>query len=445
MPKVDLLVYDESHHCASASYRKLTTRARELNPNVKIYGVTATPERSDKKGLKDTFTNIADIVTVGELVRAGNLVPPVGMVIDIGTQQQLEQVDKTGNEYDMGQVEAIQNSVVNNNAIVRHWKEHASDRPTTVFCATIQHAMDVCEAFRDAGIPAEAVHSKLTRTDRRAKLAAFDRGDFPVLCNPLLLTEGWDSQRCACIMLLRISSHKSTVIQMIGRGLRKVDPVRYPGVVKKDCLILDFGISLRIHGDINAVVDLKFDRIAEDQKRTKLCPECKAEMPIQAKECLFCGYQFRIQIGEDGFYNELAEFKLIEIDLIGKSPFRWMSLFPSERVLVATGFSAWASVVSTNGEDWFAIGGGEGRNPAILGISNKIGAISTADDYMRRNETNSTSKKASAWMADPASPKQLQMLSKIGRTHIMSKVEAAANLTFYFNQRKIEHLIGVRQ
>src|SRR3546814_6826928 len=65
-----------------------------------------------------------------------------------------------------------------------------------------------------------------------------------------------------CVILLRPSSYKSTMIQMIGRGLRKVDPERYPGVHKDDCIVLDFGTSVLMHGGIEQAVNL-------DQKGVK--------------------------------------------------------------------------------------------------------------------------------------------------------------------------------
>ena len=333
MPPVDLLVYDEAHHSSSNSYRKLTARAKELNKKVKILGVTATPERSDSKGLKDTFSNVADIVSIGEMVQAGHLVPPRGMVIDIGTQGQLQRVRKTATDYNMAEVEAIQNKTILNNKIVEKWAETAAGRPSVAFCATVKHAIDVRDAFQDAGITAEAVHGDMPMGERRAILRDYDRGAIQVLTNPMILTEGWDCQVCGCVILLRTSSHKSTMIQMIGRGLRKVDPRRYPGTVKRDCIILDFGISLLNHGDLEAEVRLRYDRGGPGtEKRTKNCPECGAELPIQAHECLLCGYEFKVQIDEDGYFDELEEFRLIEIELINKSPFKWVSIFPSEKV-----------------------------------------------------------------------------------------------------------------
>src|SRR3546814_7237029 len=67
------------------------------------------------------------------------------------------------------------------------------------------------------------------------------------------------------------------MIQMIGRGLRKVDPERYPGVHKDDCIVLDFGTSVLMHGGIEQAVNL-------DQKGVKQCPECTATVPAQRSE-----------------------------------------------------------------------------------------------------------------------------------------------------------------
>lgn len=444
MPRLNLLVIDEAHHCASNSYQQLIGRTRELNPEVDILGLTATPERSDRKGLSATFDNVADVVTVGEMVRAGHLVPPVGRVIDIGTQGQLRKVKRTAADYDMAEVEAIQNSTINNRQIVDYWLAESADRLSVAFCSTIQHAEDVRDAFRAAGVEAEVVHGELPTKERRAIMAAYDRGEIQMLTNPMILTEGWDCQLCSSVLLLRSSSHKSTMIQMAGRGLRKLDPRRYPGRMKRDCLILDFGISLLTHGDLNAEVTLgrAKDPSEKTTARKKNCPECGAELPVQARECPLCGYEFRVELSEDGYYNELEELRLIEIDLLNNSPFRWISLFDSDRVLIATGFDSWAAVCSTDGENWIAIGG-HGSRAELLTIANRVGAVASADDFMRQNETSSSAKKAARWMTQPASQKQQQMLTRFGYAGEFSKIEAAAHLTFNFNRRSIEQVLGV--
>ena len=444
MPKVDLLVIDEAHHVASASYQKVVGRAREINPEVKILGVTATPERSDRKGLANTFSNVADIVTIAEMVKAGHLVPPKAMVVDIGTQEALRTLKRSAGDYDQAEVEAIQNTIIHNNQVVEHWMQNASERPTVAFCSTIQHALDVRDTFREMNVEAEAVHGDMPVKERRAILSAYDRGDIPVLANPMILTEGWDCQLCSCVVLLRISSHKSTMIQMVGRGLRKLDPRRYPGRVKQDCLVLDFGISLLTHGNLNADVRLRYkdDDKEPGEVRKKDCPECKAKLPIQTRECPLCGYEFKVELLEGGVYNEVEELRLIEIDLLNASPFRWVDLFPSGRCLVTTGFVSWAAVCSPDGNNWFAIGG-HGKETELLTIANRVGAIASADDFMRCNEKSTSAKKAALWMREPASEKQMQLLGRMGYPGQYTKIEAAAFLTFGFNRTAIERVMGV--
>ncbi|SMG64241.1 [similarity to] type III restriction enzyme, res subunit, partial [methanotrophic bacterial endosymbiont of Bathymodiolus sp.] len=77
-----------------------------------------------------------------------------------------------------------------------------------------------------------------------------------VIVNVSVLTEGWDHPPTDCVILLRPSSYKSTLIQMIGRGLRTVDPVEHPNVTKTDCIVLDFGTSTLLHGSLEQDVNL---------------------------------------------------------------------------------------------------------------------------------------------------------------------------------------------
>lgn len=445
MPPLDMVVVDECHHVASDSYMRIVGRAKEQNPRVKILGVTATPERSDRRGLRGVFNNVADVVTIGEMVQAGHLVPPRAMVIDIGTQQQLRALKPRAEDYNQAEVEAIQNTRFHNRQIIDKWLELASDRQTVVFCSTIQHAEDVRDAFRDAGIAAEAVHGNIGAKERRETLKGFDSGAFRVLCNPMILTEGWDCPVCSCVVLLRVSSHKSTMIQMIGRGLRKLDPKRYPGQIKKDCVVLDFGISLLSHGDLEADIRLRETRASgeKEEAQKKKCPNCGAEQPVQVRVCPLCGYEYKIALDIIGEYDEQAELRLIEIELINKSPFRWVSLWESDKVLVTNGFEAWAAVCSTDGENYFAIGG-KGRMAEALTIANRMGAIASADDFMRQNETSASAKKAARWMVDPASDRQNELINRFGwGGGLMTKVEAGAYLTFAFNRGAIEKIIGV--
>ena len=103
MPKLDLLVIDEAHHAVAASYRRIIDHVRNANPDARIFGVTANPNRGDKKGLREVFDNVADQVRLGELIASGHLVPPRTFVIDVGVQDKLHAVRKSLADFDMAE------------------------------------------------------------------------------------------------------------------------------------------------------------------------------------------------------------------------------------------------------------------------------------------------------------------------------------------------------
>ena len=260
VPALDLLMLDEAHHAAAPTWRAIVEAARAKNPNVLVAGFTATPERGDRRSLRGVFTNVADVITIRELVQLGFLVPPKAYVVDVGgTQDALREIGQVSDYFDQAAVEAILNTVAVNDEVVRHWREKAGGRQTIVFCSTVQHAQDVATAFLGAGVKAAVIHGGMADSERRAILTRFDRGQIQVLTNVMVLTEGFDSQPVACVVLLRKCSEKGPLIQMVGRGLRTVDPALFPDVVKKDCVVLDFGTSLLTHGDLNMRIFRVFD------------------------------------------------------------------------------------------------------------------------------------------------------------------------------------------
>ena len=92
MPALDLLVIDEAHHAVADSYRRIIDRALQRNPMVRIFGVTATPNRGDQQGpARGLLDNVADQIRIGELIASGHLVQPRTFVIDVGVQDELQQ------------------------------------------------------------------------------------------------------------------------------------------------------------------------------------------------------------------------------------------------------------------------------------------------------------------------------------------------------------------
>ena len=132
-----------------------------------------------------------------------------------------------------------------------------------------------------------------------------------MIVNIAVLTEGWDHPPTSCVVLLRPSSAKSTMVQMVGRGLRTVDPAEHPGIVKSDCIVLDFGTSSLTHGTLEQDVDLDGREPVEGVAPSRSCPECEADIPLACTECRICG----ADLVRDGA-EPIAGFIMTEIDLL---------------------------------------------------------------------------------------------------------------------------------
>ena len=445
MPKLDLLVIDEAHHAVADSYRRIIDRTLQLNPSAKVFGVTATPNRGDRQGLRDVFDNVADQIRIAELIASGHLVKPRTFVINVGVQEALKKVRRVASDFDMNAVAEIMDKSPVTDAVISHWKEKAGGRQTVVFCSTVEHAQNVAAAFRAHGIAATTVHGEMSDAERKATLGAYAKGRIQVITNVAVLTEGWDHPPTSCVVLLRPSSYKSTMIQMVGRGLRTVNPEEHPGVVKTDCIILDFGTSSLIHGSLEQDVNLKGYDSTEDTTQT--CHNCSAVIPLSCTECPICGETLIVDVrNEEGDGPEqqralMSGFDMTEIDLLARSSFEWFDLFGDGASLVANGFNAWAGIFAHNGR-WYGVGGAQHKRCRLLAMGEELVCLAAADDWLNANETNESAHKTRGWLNQPPTEKQLAWLpEKFRLDYGLTRYRASALLTFKFNKTRIQELI----
>ncbi|MCW1842193.1 DEAD/DEAH box helicase [Prosthecomicrobium hirschii] len=438
MPTLDLVVIDEAHHAAADSYRRIIDRARDRNPDCRIYGVTATPMRGDKRGLRPVFSNVADQIRIGELIAAGHLIPPRTFVIDVGVQGDLAKVRRTADDFDMAEVERVMNKAPITEAIIGHWRDKALGRPTVVFCAGVDHARAVTEAFSAAGVPAVLVTGAMSEAERKAALDDFTSGRARVVVNVAVLTEGFDHPPTSCVVLLRPSSFKSTMIQMVGRGLRTVDPREHPGVIKTDCIVLDFGTSTLLHGSLEQDVDLD-GREPDGDAPIKKCPSCDAVVPLGVTECPLCGHAFERKPASEA--TPLGHFIMSEIDLLKRSSFRWCDLFGDDAALMATGFNAWGGAFFLNGR-WYAVGGLPRTPPKLLGIGERTVCLAAADDWLNEHESAESAHKSRRWLNEPPTEKQLSLLpANCAHDFGLTRYQASALISFRFNKAAIRSLV----
>jgi len=434
----DMVVVDESHHVVADTYLRILDRVREANNSVEIVGFTATPNRGDKKGLKKVFNNCAHQIEISTLIREGFLVPPKTYVVDVGVQKDLENVRKTITDFDMSEVERIMNKRAINEKIVEEWQTKAGERKTIVFCSTVVHAQDVCDEFRRFGVRTEIVVGDTPSEERKQILHDLEHGDVQVVVNVAVLTEGFDAPPVSCIILTRPCSYKSTMVQMIGRGLRTINQEEYPGLIKKDCIVLDFGTSVLTHGSLDEGVDLEGTPPSRSgEAPNKVCPECQCEVPLSSRECPICGYEFGTQDKE-----VLENFTMTEVDLMDRSPFRWIDLFENNKCMMASGFNGFGLVAHLNDLSVAIIKRNKGRL-RVVSVGTKEQAIASADDFLRGIEDSDGAKKGKRWLNEGVTMKQRDALANLGQfirpmDFSWNKYKAACWLNYMWNKKEID-------
>jgi hypothetical protein len=241
------------------------------------------------------------------------------------------------------------------------------------------------------------------------------------------------------VVLLRPSSYKSTFIQMVGRGLRTVDPQEFPGLVKTDCIVLDFGTASLMHGALEQEVNLDgHDNLGDAP--TKECPECGATVPMAVMECPLCGHVWEEQ--DNPSRGVLDHFVMSEIDLLSRSNFRWCDLFGSDDALMATGFNAWGGIFFLNGR-WHAVGGAKGHTTQLLAVGERTVCMAKADDWLNEHESEDSAHKTRRWLNESPTPKQLQYLPPELRADFgLTRYQASALLSFRFNRNAIVRLVN---
>jgi superfamily II DNA or RNA helicase len=431
IPHLDLLVIDETHHVTAKSYIKIIQQAKEINPNVMIYGITATPQRGDKSSLGQIFNNCGDQIFLGELIESNHLVKPITYSVDVAQEKLMALKKKNAGDYSESEVADILDQAVIVDEVIRHWKAKAGDRKTVIFCSTIKHAEHVCVAFRSYGIRTDVVTSELTKEQREFVLNQLTIGEIQVLINVAILTEGWDYPPISCVVLLRQSSFKSTMIQMIGRGLRTIEPSIYPDIIKKDCVVLDFGISTVLHGSLEQDIDLeiKFIKKVKKEAKTKNCKACDREIPVQTKKCQFCGHQHEAEIKED-----LSHVGVVQIDMLKKLQILFVRI--DSNIFYMATFNCWCCLINL-GESLILLGCSKAKEeePEIIYQGDDTRqAVNLANYFIKRKE-KSYSIQNFIKMANFEATKQ-QMKYIPAQYKNLSQAEASVILSFQFDAKR---------
>ncbi|MDO8057347.1 DEAD/DEAH box helicase [Candidatus Phytoplasma gossypii] len=417
-PNIDMLIIDEAHHSAANTYKIIIDHFLKFNPQCKILGVTATPIRGDKKKLKEIFPEITAQITVKELIKAGYLVKPEVFIRDVGIKEKIFQLYQKNQEYNLNKVADIINTTAINSEVINHWKKYAQNRQTIIFCANIQHAHDVTEAFKKAGIKAQLITGNDNSEKRNIILKNFDKTKIQVIVNVNVLTEGWDCQIVSCVVLLRPSSFKSTIEQMIGRGLRLLkNHNKYPHITKKDCIILDFGTSIQNNPNL-------FEYLSpyENPNKKHLNKTNSTNTEFNSRESK------EIQFVKD--------IKMKKYDVLQNSNFEWYDLANNKKHYIA-GFHTWAYITHYK-NIYIAIGGKkEPKTAKCLFKGNEDNCFAIANDWLNLHETDKSVYKTQYWNTHHYTSKQKNYLLRLLKLRQKNK---KINFSILFDEQKIKNM-----
>jgi superfamily II DNA or RNA helicase len=219
----DTIVIDEAHHCLSEGYQKVL----KYFENAKVLGVTATPDRGDMRNLGEYFESLAYQYTLPNAIREGFLVKIKALTLPL--KLDLSKVSQQAGDFKVSDIGTALDPYLQQ--IADEMVNHCADRKTVVFLPLIKTSQKFTEILNSKGMKAVEVNGD--SKDREQILADFYSGKYNVLCNSMLLTEGWDCPSVDCIVVLRPTKIRGLYSQMVGRGTRL-----FPG--KDHLLLLDF-------------------------------------------------------------------------------------------------------------------------------------------------------------------------------------------------------------
>lgn len=337
-----LVIIDECHLLSedeNSMYRQVLAKLGELDPKMRVLGLSATPYRTKDGKLTEQenaiFTDVAYDLNkdFARLVEEGYLAPLTSVKTPV--EVNLKGVHIQGGDYNSKEVQAaVGNDVLLEQACNVMVNEGRYRRSWIVFVSGIKNAVRVREMLERRGIVVRDVTSANTAAVNAQAIAAFRSGQVRCLVSANQLTTGFDVPQIDLIAVLRPTVSTSLHVQLLGRGTRPC-----PG--KVDCLVLDFAHNIARLGPINDPIikerkpkgELTEEEKQEEKEEAELlprtCPNCGAQLPSRTRSCPYCGYR--------------AVQELDVSDLTGLTPLAYIKhtpTIPSSRVWQVSSFVA---------------------------------------------------------------------------------------------------------
>lgn len=286
----ETIIIDEAHHCISDGYQRVLKHFSEA----KVLGVTATPDRGDMQNLGQYFESLAYEYTLPKAIKEKYLSPIKALTIPL--KLDLSGVGVQAGDFKSGEIATALDPYLYQ--IADEMERYCKERKTVVFLPLVKTSQKFRDILLEHGFRAAEVNGE--SKDRAEILETFDKGEYNVLCNSMLLTEGWDCPSVDCIVVLRPTKIRSLYSQMVGRGTRL-----YPG--KNHLLLLDFLWHTERH-ELCHPANLICDNEEVAKKMTENL-EKKAGCPVDIEEAEKTASEDVVAQREEALAKQLAEMK----------------------------------------------------------------------------------------------------------------------------------------
>lgn len=277
-----IIFIDECHRTNSRSYLEILERS----PETFVIGLTATPIRSDGKGLGDVYSHLVEVATPAELIEKEFLLKPR---IFAPERPDLDGIRTSRGDWDQHELELAMDQAKLIGSIVEHWgKIIGCGRRTVLFATSVAHSNHLVNALAGAGARVKHLDAKTPTRDRADILRELAAGELDIVSNVGILTEGWDLPKLGAAILARPTQSLSLYLQMVGRIMR-TDPG------KVDALLLDHAGNVYRHGFPWDPRTWSLDRSrekAQGEAPVKTCLQCFAVVPAGFTVCPECGAGF---------------------------------------------------------------------------------------------------------------------------------------------------------
>lgn len=257
-----VIITDEAHHATADSYQRIYRHFR----GARHLGVTATADRADEDSLSDVFESVAYELSLWDAMTAPDPGPFLCRlkVVQCDVKIDLRGIKTSGGDFDVHELERRISPLMG--TLANAVRQEVGRRPTLVFTPDVGSAQAMATALQSMGLSADWISGD--DVNRADKIRALKAGETQILCNCMLLTEGFDCPSIAAIVLCRPTKSRPLYAQMVGRGTRI-----HPG--KSDCLIIDFDYLTTKH-DLVKPVEL-FDTTHTDDEVMALAQKIASE------------------------------------------------------------------------------------------------------------------------------------------------------------------------